>query len=107
MHECTPTEGDPSATHIDATVRLFAALAHPARLQVLLLLGREGPRSVRELRARTGLEASALSHQLRILVDARLLSRRAEGRSAVYQLHDHHVSHIVEDALAHMGEEGG
>lgn len=104
---CAAGEGREPDEAIDAAVTLFSALAHPVRLRVLLFLSREGPCTVAALRACTGAEASALSHQLRVLLDTRLVTRSASGRSAEYRLHDHHVAHIVEDALAHMREEPG
>ncbi|MDF1563998.1 MAG: metalloregulator ArsR/SmtB family transcription factor [Deltaproteobacteria bacterium] len=90
---------------MEATARLFKALAHPGRLQVLLLLAEEEPRSAGDLARATGLEQTALSHQLSELRKARLVEAQREGRQRLYRLADHHVAHIVKDALAHAGEE--
>jgi DNA-binding transcriptional ArsR family regulator len=83
----------------------FRALAHPGRLEVLDLLRRSAPRSVGELVEATGMERTAMSHQLRILRNARLVRTRREGRQVLYALADHHVAHIVQDALIHVGED--
>jgi ArsR family transcriptional regulator len=58
-----------------------------------------------ELQERLGVEASALSHHLRLLREARLVKAEARGRHRVYELDDPHVAHIVEDALRHVAEE--
>lgn len=90
---------------LSRAVALFRALAHEPRLRVLLALRQRGPLSVTELLEEVVLEQSALSHQLRILREARLVRARREGKSVVYAIGDEHVVHIVEDALGHVAEE--
>lgn len=102
---CAPPSAElPTAAEIEATVALLSAVAHPARLLVLLALQRRGPLSVGELVELSGLEQSAMSHQLRVLRAARLVSAERQGKQVIYALHDAHVAHIVEDALSHTGE---
>lgn len=88
----------------DAAVALFAALAHPVRLDVLLLLDELGEASVGTLQEHTGVEQSALSHQLSTLRRARLVQGERIGRHVVYRLADQHVAHIVRDAVLHVCE---
>ena len=88
---------------IERTVALFSAIAHPARLTALLELS-DGPRSASELQAAAGLSQTAMSHQLRVLRDAHLVTTARDGRRVVYSLADHHVAHIVHDAVAHASE---
>lgn len=87
-------------------VELFAALAHPVRLQVLDSLGRAGALSVGELCQELGVEQSAMSHQLHALREARLIRPERRGRQVYYALADQHVVSIVADALAHVQEWG-
>ena len=47
---------------------------------------------------------SGVSHQLRILRDARLVRSRKEGRHAYYRLADEHVEQLLENALSHGAE---
>jgi len=94
----------PDEPEIQATVELLAAVAHPARLTVLLALSRRGPLSAGDLQHLAGLEQSAMSHQLRVLRDARLIRAERQGRQMIYALDDHHVAHIIEDALTHTRE---
>ena len=94
----------PADATVEATVALLAALAHPARLLVLVALLRGGPRSAGGLQDLCELEQSAMSHQLKILREAHLVVAEREGRQMIYRLADRHVAHIVEDALAHVDE---
>jgi DNA-binding transcriptional ArsR family regulator len=83
---------------------LLAVMSHPARLQVLHALHTEGPMAAGALQTLVGLEASALSHQLRVLRDARLVRVVPSGRHRIYALDDPHVVRLVDDALAHGAE---
>lgn len=47
---------------------------------------------------------SAVSHQLRVLKDARLVKSRREGRVIFYSLADAHVKDIFEKAVEHLAE---
>ena len=47
---------------------------------------------------------SAISHQLRVLKQARLVKYRREGKIVYYSLDDEHVRHIFNQALAHVNE---
>ncbi|TNE91714.1 MAG: transcriptional regulator [Deltaproteobacteria bacterium] len=93
-----------STDALDATASLFSVLAHPGRLGVLHTLYVEECMSVSELTERLGVEQSAMSHQLRILRDARLVIAERDGRHSRYRLADAHVARIVEDAMAHVTE---
>lgn len=90
--------------HVPAAARLFGVLAHPGRLGILVLLGRTTERSVTELQDALGLERTLLQHQLRILRESQLVRVTRDGRHKRYALADHHVGHIVRDALAHVAE---
>ncbi len=89
---------------IEPAVALFATLANPLRLQLLLALGRLGSMSAGELQEKVGAEQSAVSHQLATLRQNRLVAVQRDGRRMMYRLLDDHVSHIVEDALKHANE---
>ena len=88
---------------VERACALFGAIAHPARLTTLLVLS-DGRRSVSELQEATGLSQTAMSHQLRILREAHLVTATRDGRRVLYDLDDHHVAHIVRDAVAHSAE---
>lgn len=94
----------PPSAAIEPTVALFATLANPLRLRVLIALGRLGPMSVGELVEIVDSEQSAVSHQLAALKRHRLVSGERDGRQVIYQLIDEHVARIVEDGLGHANE---
>ena len=101
---CAGPDPVASPEAIEATARLLAVAAHPVRLRVLIALDRRGPLSAGDLQAIAGVEQSAMSHQLHKLRDARLVDVERDGRRMIYRLHDHHVAHIVRDALLHVSE---
>lgn len=47
---------------------------------------------------------SAISHQLRVLKQGRLVKHRKEGKSVYYSLDDEHIKHIIEQGLTHIKE---
>ncbi|PWI04724.1 transcriptional regulator [Streptomyces sp. NWU339] len=77
------------------------ALATPSRLYILARL-QEGPCSVGDLAEAVGMEASACSHQLRLLRNLGLVTGERHGRSIVYSLYDDHVAELLEQALYHV-----
>jgi DNA-binding transcriptional ArsR family regulator len=77
------------------------ALATPSRVQILGCL-LEGPQTVSELTRALGMEQSAVSHQLRVLRDHRLVAVDRQGRTRVYTLYDAEVLGFFEGALRHV-----
>lgn len=71
----------------EVKAELFRALAHPARIRVLEVLG-DGERTVSELQPLVGIESSHLSQQLGILRRAGLVSHRKDGSTVVYAIRD-------------------
>ncbi|MEV0886438.1 metalloregulator ArsR/SmtB family transcription factor [Streptomyces microflavus] len=77
------------------------ALATPSRLYILARL-QEGPCAVGDLADAVGMEASACSHQLRLLRNLGLVTGERRGRSIVYSLYDSHVAELLGQALYHV-----
>ncbi|MFD7534752.1 ArsR/SmtB family transcription factor [Streptomyces sp. NPDC059819] len=77
------------------------ALATPSRLRILARL-QEGPCAVGDLADAVDMEASACSHQLRLLRNLGLVTGERNGRSIVYALYDHHVAELLDQALFHV-----
>ncbi|MGW7460665.1 ArsR/SmtB family transcription factor [Streptomyces sp. NPDC054797] len=77
------------------------ALATPSRLRILARL-QEGPCAVGDLAEAVDMEASACSHQLRLLRNLGLVTGERRGRSIVYALYDHHVAELLDQALFHV-----
>ena len=77
------------------------ALSTPSRVRILARL-RAGACSVNELAESVGMEASAVSHQLRVLRHLRLVVGERSGRKVLYALHDSHVGVLLEEATSHV-----
>ena len=89
--------GPDAAQAVAATLQ---ALAAPSRLLILGRL-REAPATVTALAADTGMEQSAVSHQLRLLRDLGLVDGERHGRSVTYSLYDDHVAALLDEAVFH------
>lgn len=59
---------------------------------------------VQDLAQRLGLTQSAVSHQLRVLKDARLVRFRRDGKAVYYSLDDDHVRTILSVGMEHIEE---
>jgi len=81
----------------------FDALGNPTRLGILYALS-AGELCTCDLANISGLSASAISHQLRILKDRKIISFRKEGKNVFYRLRDQHISNLLTVALEHMEE---
>lgn len=81
------------------------ALSTPSRVQILGCL-LDGPRAVIELMDALGMQQSAVSHQLRVLREHRLVKVERQGRKRVYALYDEHVVAFLEEALRHVEQRG-
>jgi ArsR family transcriptional regulator len=93
----------PHAAERERLTDIFRALADPTRVRLLLALVHE-PLCVCDLAELAGVSGSAISHQLRMLRDLRLVSWERDGKRAVYRLADDHVRDLLALGLAHAGE---
>ncbi|EUA18419.1 ArsR/SmtB family transcription factor [Mycobacterium xenopi] len=89
---------------LEATGELLRALAAPVRIAIVLQL-RESQRCVHELVDALGVPQPLVSQHLKILKAAGVVAGERSGREVLYRLVDHHLAHIVIDAVAHAGEE--
>ena len=93
------------ATSVERACDVFRMLSEPSRLKIVFaLLG--GELCVYHILQSVGGTQSALSHQLRVLKDNRVLRARRDGQNVYYSLADEHIKQIVETGLCH-GECGG
>ncbi len=84
----------------DLVAKDFQVLSDPTRVKILFSLAQE-ELCVCDLAAVVQRSQPAVSHQLRLLRDLRLVTYRRQGRMAYYSLADEHVRHLVEDGLRH------
>ena len=99
-------EGVPPPARIDARTagaiaETMHALAAPSRVRILACL-KDAPSSVTLLAERVEMEASAVSHQLRVLRHLGLVVRARQGRNVIYALHDDHVGTLLDHAAYHV-----
>jgi ArsR family transcriptional regulator, zinc-responsive transcriptional repressor len=94
----------PSREVLDAAGELLRALAAPVRIAIVLQL-RESHRCVHELVDALGVPQPLVSQHLKILKSAGVVTGERSGREVLYRLADHHLAHIVVDAVAHAGED--
>ena len=89
--------------YLEDIATLFKILGDKTRTKILSVIEKEelNVSSISEL---VGLPISAISHQLRILRQAKLIKPRKVGKEVFYSLDDEHVSLIFNCALAHVKE---
>lgn len=95
------------ATNADAALgpaaELLRGIGHPVRLAILQRLEHQ-PGCVHELMEELEAPQPLVSQHLKVLRSLRLVSGERRGREVVYSLADHHVAHIVNDAVHHAKE---
>jgi ArsR family transcriptional regulator len=79
----------------------FKALSDPTRVRIVSALS-AGELCVCDLAATLGMSQSAISHQLRLLRQLRLVKRRRAGQMAYYTLDDEHVSALFHEGMDHV-----
>lgn len=97
---------DLSADLVEPLAETFHLLGEPNRLR-LVLACLETSENVHTLAERTGISPSLASHHLRLLRASRILRPEREGREVRYALQDQHVRALVENMVAHLGEDAG
>lgn len=83
---------------------LFKVFGDSTRIRILFVLF-EAEVCVCDLAQALNMTQSAISHQLRILKQSKLVKNRREGKSIFYSLADDHVRTIIAQGLDHIEEE--
>lgn len=82
---------------------LFKIFGDTTRIKILYTL-RKQELCVNELAQSLAMTPSAVSHQLKILRQSKLVKNRREGKSLFYSLNDNHVVTIVDQGMEHICE---
>ncbi len=82
---------------------LFHMFGDPTRLRILSAL-QVSELCVGDLSRVVGMTASAISHQLRLLKGAGLVTARRAGKSVIYALADDHVRTMMQNGIDHIRE---
>ena len=81
----------------------YKLFSDSTRLKILIALGEE-ELCVSDLATILEMNQSAISHQLRVLKQGRLVKNRREGKVIYYQLDDDHIKEIINSGLDHVKE---
>lgn len=95
-----------SLLHEDKIIDLaefFKVFGDSTRVKILSALMKE-KMCVCDIAATLNMTHSAISHQLRILKQAKLVKYRREGKSIIYSLADDHVKTILHNGIDHVTE---
>jgi ArsR family transcriptional regulator len=79
---------------------IFKIMGDPTRLKIIHALS-TGEMCVCDIAAALGMEHSAISHQLRLLRNMRVVKFRKAGKEALYTLDDEHVLRLFNEGLEH------
>ena len=82
---------------------LFRVFGDSTRIKILYALF-ESELCVNDIAQVVGISQSAVSHQLRVLKDSKLVRFRREGKTVFYALDDDHVRSILSMGMDHIEE---
>ncbi len=81
----------------------FSALSDPTRVKILHALSKT-ELCVCDISAILSMSISAVSHQLRVLRNMRLVKFRKDGKMVYYSLDDEHIQKLFKVAYEHVNE---
>lgn len=93
----------PADEYLYELADLFKVFGDTTRIRILYALF-EGELCVGDIAQLLGMSQSSVSHQLKILKDAKLVRFRRSGKSIFYALDDDHVRNIIDMGMQHVEE---
>lgn len=93
----------PENEQVDSLANLFKVFGDSSRTKIMSCLEIRDL-CVCDIAEILDMTVSAVSHQLRILRDAKLVKATKMGKEVMYSLDDDHVSQIFECGLSHINE---
>lgn len=96
-------EKQPKEENLYDLAELFKVFGDSTRIRILYALV-ESELCVGDMAQILNLSQSAVSHQLKILKDAKLVKFRREGKIIFYALDDDHVRNILSMGMEHVEE---
>ena len=94
---------DITESELIGMAELFKLFGDSTRIKILYALW-QGERNVTDICAALEMNQSAISHQLKLLKTARLVTSRREGKQMIYSLADEHVKTIISMGKEHIIE---
>lgn len=92
-------------TTMQRLAETFKVLGDPTRTKIIFALSQE-ELCVCYIANLLGATKSAVSHQLRVLRNMKLVKYRKEGKMVFYSLDDEHIKNLFNDCLRHVEEDG-
>ena len=93
----------PEEEKLYALADLYKVFGDSTRIKILYVLSR-AEMCVCDIAGLLGMTISAISHQLKILKQARLVKFRRDGKTVFYSLADNHVTTIINNGMEHIEE---
>ena len=97
------TEKMPKEDQLYDLAEIFKVFGDSTRIKILYVLF-EAEMCVCDIAQLLNMNQSAISHQLRILKQNRLVKNRREGKAVFYSLADSHVKTILSQGMEHISE---
>ena len=82
---------------------LFKVFGDSTRIKILYALF-DKERNVSDIAEKLNMNQSAISHQLRVLKNSKLVKNKRNGKSIYYSLADSHVKTIISQGMEHILE---
>lgn len=98
------TKHMPEENNLYELAELFKVFGETSRIKIICALF-ESEMCVNDLAYVLGMTQSSISHQLRILKNAKLVKFRKEGKSTYYSLDDEHIQNIYDAGYKHVMED--
>lgn len=99
-------EAMPSQESLYDLAEVFKVFGDSTRIRIICAL-QTSELCVCDIAHVLGMTQSAISHQLRILKQARLVKYRKEGKVVFYALDDEHIKNIFDQGFIHISERRG
>lgn len=96
-------DGMPSEEMMQGLAEFYKVFGDMTRIKILCVLS-QGELCVCDLAEVTGMTQSAISHQLRVLKQMKLVKNKREGKTVYYSLADAHIQSILNQGLEHISE---
>ena len=96
-------DGMPSEENIQKLAEFYKVFGDVTRVKMLCVLF-QSELCVCDLAEVLGMTQSAVSHQLRVLKQAKLVKNRRDGKIVYYSLADAHIQSILNQGMEHIVE---
>ena len=103
VHEHITRQEIPSDDELYRLSELFKTFGDVTRIRILTALSKQ-ELCVCDMAELLGLTQTAVSHQLRVLKNNKLVKFRREGKNIYYSLSDDHVRRILDQGMEHVNE---